>query len=278
MNMVKQQNKDWRNWGDHPLVAIIGTLAALISIIVFVTGKEHLSKFWSNSQTGKFQEEKSDTSQPPKSDSAKSSISKSKPSKIDSVGSAVNSTTSNISVESKSYRDSAYVESKFESTPNKSSEEKKTNVQKVIAVLIREKTDAAFDDELGSYFSSMLKVPEHKRISVTQLEKVFKTKSKFNTIYENGLLHNQRSQDYQGFLLLGIKEKYFRPSDVSGDLVVADVTIRFNVISLPTGELIKSFSMSSRKPGVSERQAYQYAIDELRSDSTALINSIQQAN
>jgi len=274
--MVKQRGNGWRNWGDHPLVVVIGTLAALIAIIVFVTGKETLSKFWSNSQVGKLQEEKSDTSQPSKSDTAKSS--KSKPSNIDSVGSAVNSTTSNISVESKSHHDSGYVKSKFESTPNNNSEERKTNGQKVIAVLIREKIDATFDDELGHYFSSKLREPGNKGISVTQLEKVFKVKSDFDSIYKNGLLHNLQSQDYQGFLLLGIKEKYFRPSNVSDDLVVAEVTVRFSVISLSTGDLIDSFSMNSRKPGVSERQAYQYAIDDLKSDYSAITNSIQQAN
>ena len=59
--MLKKQSKDRRNWGDHPLVAFIGTLAALVAIIVFVTGKENLSKFRSNSRLEKFQEEKDNT-------------------------------------------------------------------------------------------------------------------------------------------------------------------------------------------------------------------------
>jgi len=192
--------------------------------------------------------------------------------------SAVDSTTHILPEEPKPHNDSGYVEPKFESEPKENHEEPKPNFQKVIAVLIREKIDAAFDDELGYYFSSKLKTPEHKIIPVTQLEKVFKAKSRFNIIYENGLLHSHRSQDYQGFLLLGIKERYFRSSEEHEGLVVADVTIRFNVISLSTGELINSFSMSSRKPGVSERQAYQYAIDDLKSDYSALTNSIERTN
>ena len=46
---MDQQGKNWPNWGDHPFVVSIGTVAAIITIIVFIVGKDELSKFWSDS-------------------------------------------------------------------------------------------------------------------------------------------------------------------------------------------------------------------------------------
>ena len=34
--MTQNRNGGWRPWGDHPLVVIIGTIAAVITIIAFV--------------------------------------------------------------------------------------------------------------------------------------------------------------------------------------------------------------------------------------------------
>lgn len=277
--MAKQKSKDRRNWRDHTLVFVVVTLLpALIVIIAFITGKDNLPKFWGNSQTGMSKEEKNDISKPSQPDSAKSSISKGNLSKTDSVGSIVNITESNVSAESKSYRDSGYIEPKADPKPIEKDDKPKSNFQRGIAVLIREKIDGEFDYVLGHYFSSKLEELGIKEISVTQLEKLFEAKSKFNSIYEDGLLHNQQSHDYQGFLFLGILEKHFKPSDVIDGSITADVTIQFRVISLSTGDLIDSFFVNSHKPGVTERQAYENAIDALKSDYTSLTNSIQNAN
>jgi len=40
----RKSKKDWRNWGDHPFIVVCGTLAALVTIIAFITGKESLLK------------------------------------------------------------------------------------------------------------------------------------------------------------------------------------------------------------------------------------------
>lgn len=42
---MKRKNSGWRNWGDHPVVVFSGLVVALITILVFVTGKENLSQF-----------------------------------------------------------------------------------------------------------------------------------------------------------------------------------------------------------------------------------------
>jgi len=40
--MLKQKYSSWRNWGDHPVVVLIGLVVAFITIFVFITGKENL--------------------------------------------------------------------------------------------------------------------------------------------------------------------------------------------------------------------------------------------
>ena len=40
---MTQQGSDWKNWGDHPFVVVIATVAGLIAIVTFSTGGSNLS-------------------------------------------------------------------------------------------------------------------------------------------------------------------------------------------------------------------------------------------
>jgi len=38
--------RSWANWGDHPVPVVIGAIASLLAIIIFITGQNSISSFW----------------------------------------------------------------------------------------------------------------------------------------------------------------------------------------------------------------------------------------
>lgn len=40
--MSKNEGKGWKNWGDHPLVVLVGMIAGTVAIIVFFTGYDNI--------------------------------------------------------------------------------------------------------------------------------------------------------------------------------------------------------------------------------------------
>ncbi|MGO9019119.1 MAG: hypothetical protein ACLQVJ_12310 [Syntrophobacteraceae bacterium] len=47
---MDHQKPNWRNYSDHPLVVGIVVVAALVGIVIFITGKTHLLEFFGSAQ------------------------------------------------------------------------------------------------------------------------------------------------------------------------------------------------------------------------------------
>lgn len=43
--MSEQRERRWRNWGDHPIVVLIGLIVASITLFGFITGKTRLADY-----------------------------------------------------------------------------------------------------------------------------------------------------------------------------------------------------------------------------------------